>query len=376
MCSVSAGRTRFFTCKRCGETKAASKKGGLPQTCKTCKEPRNITCDTCGKVFFGRARNTRYCSTKCVKQNHLRGQDVPCAECGEPVYVHPSRAKSVEGSEKKPGASPSWGKIFCGDACRRAHDRENGSAHFACLFCGKKKTKTGGRQAGMYCSKKCYGKAKTAAHKEASLPEELATWAYAWDRHRQRHQNSPRCRDCGGAPRKPNASYCEECWVRPRDKMCTKCGCAFVGPATTRMCKECVSAGKKEIRKKHKMKSHSRRARRLGLPSEPGVTLPYVWKRDKGVCRVCGVKCLPKYERLMGSNEVHPRSPTVDHVVPLSDPHNRRHGHTSENTQLLCYMCNSCKNDAVDDERYYDCESPRTLWRELTKERRTAVAMG
>lgn len=62
-----------------------------------------------------------------------------------------------------------------------------------------------------------------------------------------------------------------------------------------------------------------------------------IWRRDKGICQLCGVLCIPK-----DAGGTDRRFwPTIDHIIPKSkggtdDP---------ENLRLACGSCNAAKKD-------------------------------
>lgn len=70
-----------------------------------------------------------------------------------------------------------------------------------------------------------------------------------------------------------------------------------------------------------------------------------VFERDGWICQLCKkpVDRKLKYP--------HPRSASLDHVIPLAPPHNGHH--TRENTQLAHLSCNNAKGARLegDDER-------------------------
>jgi 5-methylcytosine-specific restriction endonuclease McrA len=65
------------------------------------------------------------------------------------------------------------------------------------------------------------------------------------------------------------------------------------------------------------------------------VPLAYLMERDGSKCRICG-------HRLdMGTRFPDPRTPTRDHIIPLS----KGGMHERSNLQVACYVCNSSKGD-------------------------------
>jgi RNase P subunit RPR2 len=62
-------------------------------------------CPRCGVVFTPYHEKTKYCSIRCSK---LRGDDVPCEECGKMVH-------------KKPFRRAQYDRAFCGTNCLNAY---------------------------------------------------------------------------------------------------------------------------------------------------------------------------------------------------------------------------------------------------------------
>lgn len=67
------------------------------------------------------------------------------------------------------------------------------------------------------------------------------------------------------------------------------------------------------------------------------VSLEYLFERDKGRCQLCG------YELSMDTKRPDPRTPTRDHIIPLS----RGGTHERKNMQLACDVCNVRKSNRV-----------------------------
>lgn len=82
-------------------------------------------------------------------------------------------------------------------------------------------------------------------------------------------------------------------------------------------------------------KDAAQRAREAGATVVELFDREQVFDRDGWTCRGCGV------DVSLDVDALDPGSATVDHVVPLS----RGGEHTMANTQCLCLMCNSTKQD-------------------------------
>ncbi len=65
------------------------------------------------------------------------------------------------------------------------------------------------------------------------------------------------------------------------------------------------------------------------------VPFDYIFKRDNGICQICGKKVLKKYKF------PHTKSPSIDHIIPLS----KNGKHSKKNCQLTHWGCNNKKSD-------------------------------
>ncbi|MFD6684172.1 HNH endonuclease, partial [Micromonospora parva] len=75
-------------------------------------------------------------------------------------------------------------------------------------------------------------------------------------------------------------------------------------------------------------KCRRRRAAKRGGASEP-YTLSEIAERDRGRCKLCGGRVA------MGQKVPHPKAPTIDHVVPVSEGGDD----TRANVQLAHFLC-------------------------------------
>ena len=83
-----------------------------------------------------------------------------------------------------------------------------------------------------------------------------------------------------------------------------------------------------------------KRGRLAGADYEP-VNRVKVFERDNWRCGICRRKINPKLVH------PHPRSATVDHIVPIS----KGGEHTYRNTQAAHWECNSIKSDGGSGEQ-------------------------
>lgn len=94
-------------------------------------------------------------------------------------------------------------------------------------------------------------------------------------------------------------------------------------------CKPCckISRARENIRKRDKKNKVSRRqdyrAKINNIEAEKGITLDGIYKRDKGICQICG-------------DWVQPKHASIDHIIPLI----KGGTHTWDNVQLTHKICN------------------------------------
>jgi 5-methylcytosine-specific restriction endonuclease McrA len=103
---------------------------------------------------------------------------------------------------------------------------------------------------------------------------------------------------------------------------------------------ETKRAGERRRKAIHGNRSTFRkRCRKYGVYYEP-VSKKKILDRDKWKCQLCGCKLLDKYTKICGTRSVHPRSPTLDHIIPLSLGPEVCPGHIESNLQAACWDCN------------------------------------
>ena len=89
-----------------------------------------------------------------------------------------------------------------------------------------------------------------------------------------------------------------------------------------------------EKRRKGRITAHDR--------LDTDITLPLLFKRDKGICKICGGLCDYKdLENRGGVIIVGDSYPSIDHIKPIS----KGGSHTWDNVQLAHKLCNSVKAD-------------------------------
>ena len=108
------------------------------------------------------------------------------------------------------------------------------------------------------------------------------------------------------------------------------------------VCSEKCKKKKKRIKdKKYRTENHRHRAKKYGVPYENGITLQKLIKRDGLICALCGKECNPNDHEW--SKYTGPTHPSIDHIIPMA----KGGGHTWDNVQVACMMCNSLKSDNI-----------------------------
>lgn len=120
-------------------------------------------------------------------------------------------------------------------------------------------------------------------------------------------------------------------------KECVECGNSFFVERPNQIC--CS----KKCSKKRQNRKHDKRLTRAKV-IEQNITLEKLFKRDKGICLICGTEC--DWNDCCRSNDIfiaYGLYPSIDHIVPLAKGGN----HTWDNVQLAHHYCNTLKSDKV-----------------------------
>lgn len=118
---------------------------------------------------------------------------------------------------------------------------------------------------------------------------------------------------------------------------CTKCG--MLVPMGYSVCDKCKHETLKETYRRADIK---RRSRIDDAIKDKDITLKKLYKRDNGVCYICGKVCdWTDSEWKDGVFIIGRNYPTIEHLKPLSKGGN----HTWDNIKLACLSCNSKKGN-------------------------------
>lgn len=132
------------------------------------------------------------------------------------------------------------------------------------------------------------------------------------------------------------ADYMEDCGLKQIQRNPSYCSNACKRRLNHRKSKECKKRSGNFDRGNHR-----HRARKYGVAYEPGITLKKVFKRDNGICQICGKPC--DWSDRGWNKYCGPLYPSIDHIIPLD----KGGGHVWENVQLAHMMCNSEKGDKL-----------------------------
>lgn len=118
---------------------------------------------------------------------------------------------------------------------------------------------------------------------------------------------------------------------------CKECGAPFIQDRATRnYCSD-------DCMRRCYNRKHDKRVKRAKV-IDMTITLEKVYKRDNGICWLCGEPCdYNDYEIRDGNFIVHEKYPSIDHVVPLAKGGN----HTFSNVRLAHHYCNTLKSDSI-----------------------------
>jgi hypothetical protein len=227
----------------------------------------------------------------------------------------------------------------------------------ACVICGKqqKRWETGGKNAGLCCSRKCSGilNARRAKERRLADPDRLKPLVEFCRRiiEKEKERRASALRSL--------VSLCARL-VANESRACLRCCGPLKDPhGRDRFCSdECrLSRHRLLARKRRKpgTRKHQKRAALRGLPRSYSrkMVIQSVGNRDGWICKLCS-QPIEDIKSREG-----PYSPCIDHIVPLNHPANTRHGHTPGNVQIAHRSCNEAKGCRVACMSLIECDNPR-----------------
>lgn len=265
------------------------------------------TCAWCGKEFEAATIRTVCCSEPCRRRwNHSKRHPDWYRKTGE-------RECQVCGKIFEP---LSYRAVYCS---RRCKDKERpGRAE---------------RQRELYAAKRIGYKSRSQIMREAQ--------------ERQAERDKQKEKEL--AERYAVAHYCVQCGrefhtLQPNQKTCSK---------------ECSRA--------QRNRRNDKRINQQNIVDR-NITLATLYRRDKGVCHICGMPCdYNDFEIRNGNKVVLDLYPTIDHVIPLA----RGGLHEWGNVKLAHKRCNSIKSANADDKAVTEyCRNAGTKERKPPKDQR------
>lgn len=273
----------------------------------------NRKCLYCGKLFIAKGSNAKWCSKKCKdivyrisKGISVNANTVPyikiCSECGE-------KFETFRDTEKT-----------CSHKCalerrKRSNRTQNVPVTKKCVVCGT-----------LF---------NTFHSVQATCGDDDCKNKYRKIRHAERNAKSNEIKKI--ERRFYNASHTEE-------RTCSICG-AFFYCLKEESRKTCSSECSKEYARKKQKRHHDKRLEKYNI-SEDRIDLKTLYKRDKGICYLCGKECdWNDHEWKDGIHYTGDNYPSRDHVVPLA----LGGEHIWENVRLAHMKCNMKKGVTTQD---------------------------
>lgn len=226
-----------------------------------------------------------------------------------------------------------------------------------CRTCGAPiKRKRGKKDAGKYCSKKCYFDAVRAGVQQfkgrahdgwAALADWLTSNSWRKPPEHGRHPTykpRPPCEVCANETSHRLGRFCSyKCLKAWRGDRPCKCGEIVRNATAYGAAPFCKACKRESLRQQRQMyRGHRRRCRTYGGHFNPEVKPKAVFARDKWRCHVCGIKT----SKVFMIDD--PKSATIDHhPIPLS----KGGDHDWHNVRCACFKCNTLKGNKWDGQR-------------------------
>ena len=308
-------KLKTIICSKCYKEKSLNKFSkdkrrslGYQRICKKCrsekqkklyrkkKEGKNC-CLVCKKWFIPEQKNNIYCKECQPLIDNGKIQIVK----GKKFYIFNCKKCNTEYKTKD-----FRNDKYCSIEC---FHESNKLESINCKHCGKKfKPKSSEEN---YCSYEC---------KQKDNPKECKWCGKKFLGPKHKKYCSDRCREKATCRRKYNG--------KTKQGICKECGKEFINNYGEKRRNFCSSKCNK--RYSNRIRKDKKRNKFIEL-----VPLPYIIKRDKGICQICGCKVSKEY------NQFDMKSPTRDHIIPVS----KGGEHSKRNIQLACLKCNSTKNN-------------------------------
>jgi len=266
-----------------------------------------LQCRQCGCEFEPTHGLQRYCSRQCRDKhsgrNTYQSNTIKvCQVCGKEFVA-------IKGSEK-----------FCSQNCKQKHRNERSRAKYihityvnTCQECG---TEFVARRRKQYCSDEC-----------RKQHEERCKEARREEQKRERKRLAEKRKAERIAQREANYTW--------YSGICAVCGKPFktLNPAQKTCSSEC---GKRY--------AYARKQKRIPKEQivDKDITLEAVYRRDSGVCYLCGGLC-DWADRDKERNTCGKNYPSIDHLIPVA----KGGRHAWANVRLAHLGCNIAKADLL-----------------------------
>ena len=295
-------------------------------------------CTHCGEEFTGKKR--KYCNDKCrYEYNKVRkrkqyrlGNNIKSRSC-------PICDKEFEPNRK--GALTKYCSQNCADEARRIRNRErwreanpewDKDINKVCEWCGKSyEVKPKYASQSRFCSSECqqtWYSRKVRGHgpREEYIEErrkKSQERQVRLEKEREQQLSNLKCIECGGIFKGTSL----------HQKLCsTECG-RVRRNKQQRLCKD------KRINDDNNI--------------DKDISLETLYKRDKGICYICGGKCdFGDHTQTNGYFTAGPNYPSIDHIIPIA----RGGMHAWDNVKLAHHHCNSMKSDILPSELGLDID--------------------
>lgn len=271
-----------------------------------------LQCVYCGKNFTAKSRRAKYCSKKCHDTVFRLNHGIKCNPNVEPYH------KICECCGK-PFSTYRQAKITCSHECAIRHKKtKNNPIKKICPIC-KAEFKTFWDSQKTCGSEICKAEYKRQAHKKRNNNEKAIAYQEKKraekKKYRLLHTEKRECKICG------TLFYCLD----------------------TETIQTCSSDCSKEYKKqKNRAKTDKRLNKNNIIDSD--ITLEKLYKRDNGICYLCGRICDWSDYLMRGNIKICGGNyPSKDHVIPLA----RGGKHQWENVRLAHLSCNIAKSDTT-----------------------------
>jgi hypothetical protein len=379
---------RPVSCVECGKSwlsKVAC--GRHPQHCSDrCRHVAEVKrrafpkrCSSCSKSFVARTKHARLCH-ECSHKRPLSGQRVSCEQCGTKCYSMPSQGRrfcSVACCTAAANAGRAQRRSQLQTEMQTVGTRKPFDTGKKCLRCGKPVIRT------MYWSAKgqCWRQPTTGKGDKRLYCGKLCSRQHWWEVNEDPQRRAlramrvvqalvcnlladvvngpPACLVCGTEVKRRCRKTCSaECGtelgrIRTRQRYEMLTGVKLQSCRGPRPCRWCGSVivprfhngrGRNTCDRCQGYRSggHEQRAAFYGVYVET-VSCIDVFERDNWTCQLCHRQVLRRAKRSLRTGRLHPRTASIDHIVPLS----RGGSHSERNCQCACLRCNVRKGSKM-----------------------------